>query len=82
MKLLIILIASLIMAETHNFREVNHHGKTLKNVQLVLNDSQEGFSIWYKDRLLKLGAHMVVSCEAKEKFCLVDNNSHYGWIGE
>ena len=81
MKLIILtLIASLLLSETHNFREVNHHGKTLKNVQLVLNNSQLGFDIWYKDKLLKRGKYMIVSCREKERFCLVENDSNFNWL--
>ena len=80
--LLVLLISSLLIAETHNFKEVNHNGKTLKNVQLVLNDSQLGFDIWYKERLLKRGAYMIVSCREKERFCLVENASNFNWLEE
>ncbi len=81
MKLIILaIITSLLTAETHNFREVNHHGKVLKNVQLVLNDSQLGFDIWYKDKLLKRGAYMIISCKTRERFCLVENDSKFNWL--
>lgn len=80
MKLLTLLIASLLIAETHHFKEVNFEGKTLKNVSLIIDD--DSFTIWYKERLLKPGVYMIVSCGAKEKFCLVENDSSYGWIEE
>ena len=82
MKLLILLIASLLIAETHNFKKVNFYGTTLKNVSLVMSDSEYAFDIWYKNRLLKRGEYMIVSCRAREKFCLVENDSSYGWIEE
>lgn len=80
MKLLILLLASLLIAETHHFKEVNFEGKTLRNVSLVIDD--DSFTIWYKERLLKQGVYMIVSCGVKEKFCLVENDSSYGWIEE
>lgn len=79
MKLLLLLITSLLLAETHHFKEVNHHGKTLKNVELILNKSKLGFDIRYQDKLLKRGAYMIVSCKTREGFCLVTGNSYYNW---
>lgn len=78
--ILLTLIASLLLAETHNFREVNHNGKTLKNVELILNSSKLGFDIRYEGKLLKRGAYMIVSCKTKERFCLVENDSMYNWL--
>ena len=71
MKLLIFLALSLT-ADTHTFREVNHNGTTLKNVQLVFNNKQQSYSIWYNDKILKNRAYKIVSCKAREGFCLVD----------
>lgn len=83
MKLIILtFMTSLLIAEIHNFREVNHNGKVLKNVKLVLNNSQFGFDIWHKEKLLKRGAYMIVSCKAKERFCLVENDSNCNWLKE
>ena len=75
-------MTSLLIAETHNFKEVNHNGKVLKNVRLVLNDSQLGFDIWHKEKLLKRGAYMIISCKTRERFCLVKNDSNYNWLKE
>lgn len=77
--LLLTLISSLLLAETHHFKEVNHHGKTLKNVELILNNSKLGFDIRYKDKLLKRGAYMIISCKSREGFCLVEDRSNHNW---
>lgn len=80
MKPLVLLIASLLIAETHHFKEVNFEGKTIKNVALVIQENT--YTIWHRERLLKPGVYMIVSCRAREKFCLVENDSSYGWIEE
>jgi hypothetical protein len=53
---------------------------SLKNVELILNNSKLGFDIRYQDKLLKRGAYMVVSCKTREGFCLVTDNSNYDWM--
>lgn len=80
MKLAILLAASLLTAETHNFKEVNFNGAVLKNVSLVMNNNS--FNIWYKDKLLKNGKYMIISCKTREGFCLVEKDSICSWIDE
>lgn len=75
-----ILLDSLLVAESHHFKEVNYYGKTLKNVTLVIQE--DSFNVWYKERLLKEGTYMIVSCRTREKFCLVDSSDRYGWMQE
>lgn len=83
MKLLIsLLLATLLFSETHHFREVNFNGKTLKNVKLVINNKKHTFNIYAQGMLLKQGEYMIISCRAKEKFCLMNNESYYWWLEE
>ena len=81
MKLILLtLITSILMAETHHFKEVNFNGTTLKNVTLIINNNS--FNIWYQNKLLKDGKYMIISCKAKEGFCLIKNESYYNWINK
>ena len=80
MKLLLsILISSILLADSiHNFKKVSFYGKTLDDVQLVLNSDGKTFVVYYQGKPLhpKL---MIVSCNAPEKFCLVRSTRHTGW---
>lgn len=78
--LIALLIASWLMADTvqTNFKAVHFYGNTLEDVQLVLNDDDHTFTIWYQGVPLN-NKLMIVSCKAPEKFCLVRTTGYAGW---
>ena len=74
------MLAVLLSADNsqHNFKAVHFYGKTLENVQLILNEDNHTFTIWYKGVSLS-NKLMIISCKAPEKFCLVRNTRYTGW---
>lgn len=80
MKLLItLLISSILLADSiHNFKTVSFYGKTLDDVQLVLNSDDKTFVVYYQGKPLHPNL-MIVSCNAPEKFCLVRSTRYTGW---
>ena len=79
--LLSLLIASLLMAETQtNLKVVRFYGNVINDVQLILEDDDYTFSIWYQGVRLK-DDFMIVNCKAPERFCLVrKQDKFYGEI--
>lgn len=80
MKLLLILISALLLAQesTHNFQAVNFYGNTLDNVQLILDDDNHTFTVYYKGKPLNPKL-MIISCKRPEGFCLVRSETNEGW---
>ena len=78
--LIALLMASLLLADTvqTNFKAVHFYGNTLEEVQLVLNNDNYTFTIWYQGVPLN-NKLMIISCKAPEKFCLVRSTRYTGW---
>lgn len=81
MKLLLTLLITLALhAETHNYRVVEFFGKTITDVQLVLDKDNHTFSIWYQGVKMN-DEFMIVSCTKPERFCIYrKQNKYYGEI--
>lgn len=80
MKLLLILISTLLLAQesVHNFKAVNFYGNTLENVQLIVNSDKRTFTVYYQGKPLNHKLR-IVSCSRPEGFCLVRSKTDEGW---
>lgn len=75
--LLTILISTILLADSiHNFKAVSFYNKSLKSVQLILDDDEQVISIWHQG--IKLSDEfIIISCTKPEGFCMVMKQKPY-----